>query len=331
MTGHMRPETAPGGRTAAFFDVESTLLSSAEQSGYADRGFAGWETEMALRHVRDWFRQHRNGGGLFDGRVLTALRGHARQGALIVLVSSAAITWLTPLAEYVGADLALGSLPEVRANRYTGGLAATLTGRHKADAVRRTAHTHGLDLARCHAYSGRLPNLPFLRSVGRPRVVGAEPGLVRQARREGWPCWPSGSVRRREGLGGLSDREMEVLRLLAEGRSNTGISQALCLSGKTVEAHVRSLYNKLGLVPSVGEHRRVRAVLAYHGLRPDARPQPEAPAPVSGLPLSPLRPSRAPTHRTVARLPVPLAPSPDSESANFPSPPSAEQRLGGRR
>jgi DNA-binding NarL/FixJ family response regulator len=64
-------------------------------------------------------------------------------------------------------------------------------------------------------------------------------------------------------LDGLSDRERELLALMAVGRSNAGIAEALALSPKTVETHVRSIFAKLGLPADAGVHRRVTAVLVY--------------------------------------------------------------------
>jgi DNA-binding NarL/FixJ family response regulator len=61
----------------------------------------------------------------------------------------------------------------------------------------------------------------------------------------------------------LSDREREVLGLMAEGRSNLAIAEHLFLTQKTVEAHVRAILQKLGLEPAPDDHRRVLAVLAY--------------------------------------------------------------------
>ena len=61
----------------------------------------------------------------------------------------------------------------------------------------------------------------------------------------------------------LSDRQHEVLALMAEGRSNRAIAERLYLSEKTVEAHVRSIFTRLGLMPSNDDHRRVLAVLSY--------------------------------------------------------------------
>jgi DNA-binding NarL/FixJ family response regulator len=84
-------------------------------------------------------------------------------------------------------------------------------------------------------------------SVIDPEVVGA---LV-------------GRRRERSPLEELSERELEVLRLMAEGRSNQAISNRIHLAPKTVEAHVHGIFTKLGLEPAPDDHRRVLAVLTY--------------------------------------------------------------------
>jgi DNA-binding NarL/FixJ family response regulator len=64
-------------------------------------------------------------------------------------------------------------------------------------------------------------------------------------------------------LGALTDREQEVLALMAEGHSNQAIAEKLFLGSKTVETHVGRIFMKLGLEPATGIQRRVLAVLAY--------------------------------------------------------------------
>lgn len=64
-------------------------------------------------------------------------------------------------------------------------------------------------------------------------------------------------------LNGLTEREVEVLRLVAEGRSNAGIAAALVISRRTVEAHLRSIFGKLGLMADPEDNQRVLAVLNW--------------------------------------------------------------------
>jgi len=72
-----------------------------------------------------------------------------------------------------------------------------------------------------------------------------------------------GRKRARNPLDDLTEREREVLAVMAEGRSNHGIGQRLFLSPKTVEAYVRTVFTKLGLHQMADDNRRVLAVLAY--------------------------------------------------------------------
>jgi DNA-binding NarL/FixJ family response regulator len=67
---------------------------------------------------------------------------------------------------------------------------------------------------------------------------------------------------RQNPLRALSDREREVLDVMAEGRSNAAIADRLVVSGKTVESHIASIFTKLDLHNTPDDHRRVLAVLA---------------------------------------------------------------------
>jgi DNA-binding NarL/FixJ family response regulator len=64
-------------------------------------------------------------------------------------------------------------------------------------------------------------------------------------------------------LAELTPREREVLTLMAEGRSNTGVGVELGISASAVEKHVKQIFAKLDLPPAGEDHRRVLAVLAY--------------------------------------------------------------------
>jgi serine/threonine-protein kinase PknK len=96
-----------------------------------------------------------------------------------------------------------------------------------------------------------------------------------------WNCWRVGttsvtsvmdpalveelvSARRRDDpLAVLSPRELDVLALMAEGRSNAGIAQRLWVTEGTVEQHVRSILGKLHLPGTGNDHRRVLAVITF--------------------------------------------------------------------
>jgi DNA-binding NarL/FixJ family response regulator len=67
-------------------------------------------------------------------------------------------------------------------------------------------------------------------------------------------------------LADLTEREREVLALMAEGRSNQALADRLFVTPKTVEAHIASIFSKLGLLPAPDDHRRVLAVLAWLGM-----------------------------------------------------------------
>lgn len=72
-----------------------------------------------------------------------------------------------------------------------------------------------------------------------------------------------GRSRKQDALAHLTPREREVLGLMAEGRTNSAIARQLVVSDGAVEKHVSNIFQKLGLAPSDGDHRRVLAVLTH--------------------------------------------------------------------
>jgi DNA-binding NarL/FixJ family response regulator len=73
-------------------------------------------------------------------------------------------------------------------------------------------------------------------------------------------------VARKDPIRTLTPREHDVLKLMAEGRTNTAIAKALVVTEGAVEKHISNIFGKLQLAPSDSDHRRVMAVLTY--LRP---------------------------------------------------------------
>jgi DNA-binding NarL/FixJ family response regulator len=64
-------------------------------------------------------------------------------------------------------------------------------------------------------------------------------------------------------LAEITPREREVLELMAEGRSNQGIAERLVITERAVQKHITRIFEKLGLIASGDDHRRVLAVLAF--------------------------------------------------------------------
>lgn len=74
-----------------------------------------------------------------------------------------------------------------------------------------------------------------------------------------------GRARREDPLGDLTKREREVLELMAQGRSNVAIAEALVVTERAVEKHVTNIFGKLDLPQTAVDHRRVLAVLTFLG------------------------------------------------------------------
>lgn len=220
--------TATSARRAAFFDLDETLIRVKSMFRFlgfhlAQRGLpasvfdrvrsdldeltaAGWTRQQTNRayyrvyanqsadrltaHGEQWFADEQARGGLFVGPVLDALRAHQADGDLTVLVSGSFPPCVDPIARYVGADVVMCTRPEVVDGCYTGHVDIPVIGPAKADAVRDIVRRHGLRAQDCYAYGDHASDLPMLRSVGHPVVVGADPVLDPIARESGWQRLP---------------------------------------------------------------------------------------------------------------------------------------------
>ncbi|GAA2014806.1 response regulator transcription factor [Brevibacterium samyangense] len=97
----------------------------------------------------------------------------------------------------------------------------------------------------------------------------APPGTAGERTAEARDASAMRSDQANAGLARLTPREREVLELMAQGRSNSAIAEALFVSYGAVEKNVAQIFQKLELPPDSADHRRVRAVLTHLGLRVD--------------------------------------------------------------
>ncbi|HET7304349.1 MAG TPA: HAD-IB family hydrolase [Segeticoccus sp.] len=211
---------------AAFFDLDNTVLRGASifflAKGLWQRDFFGVRdiAEMAwkrahfsllgenLKHVDEIREQalgvvaghsvaeiNAAGADIYDelmaerlwpGTVALA-RQHLEAGEQVWLVTASPVELARVMAERLGFSGALGTVAEQRDGVYTGQLIGELLhGEEKALAVRALAEEHGLDLARCAAYSDSANDIPLLSLVGHPCAVNPDARLRAHAQAHGW-------------------------------------------------------------------------------------------------------------------------------------------------
>ncbi len=211
-------------RRAAFFDVDETLISVKSMFRFlefhlAQRGLpsavyqriradldelvaAGWtrqhtnkayyrvyanqQVAQVVAHGRAWFAAELDGGALFIDDVLAELRRHVAAGDLVVLVSGSFPPCVEPIARHVGADLVVCTSPVIAGGVYTGEVDRPVIGQAKADAARAVLAEHRIRAEDSYAYGDHASDLPMLREVGNPVVVGDDPILAVIAGESGW-------------------------------------------------------------------------------------------------------------------------------------------------
>jgi HAD superfamily hydrolase (TIGR01490 family) len=245
--------TAPArGRAAAFFDLDRTLIRRSSMLALAPalrrHGLIGWgsllraaawhvvylvrgvSSRQLARAADRSFRLMR-GWPVAELRALIAeeieplaalafpdaiqrMRAHQARHEQTVVVSASLEDLVAPLAERLGLDGALASRAEVENGRFTGGCVRFLHGAAKAEAIRRYAAEHAIDLTASSAYTDSRSDVALLEAVGHPYAVNPDRALARRARAEGWPILHFTS-------GKLSLAEAEAALLRASGDETT--------------------------------------------------------------------------------------------------------------
>ena len=127
---------------------------------------------------------------------------HLDVGQQVWLVTAAPLEVASIIAQRLGLTGALGTTAEHLEGVYTGRLRGELLhGAAKGEAVRSLAHTHGLDLARCFAYSDSFNDLPMLSLVGHPCAINPDHRLQEYAQENDWQVRDYRSGRRAVRLG----------------------------------------------------------------------------------------------------------------------------------
>ncbi|MFJ7292769.1 HAD family hydrolase [Streptomyces collinus] len=155
------------------------------------RRYTGTPLSLLRAAARDWYALYRRGERAFVTAGLHALARHRALGHEIVLVSGS----LRPVVDAVAADLGATAVRCAEQTvtddgLLTGEIDRPMIGRAKADAVEAHLAERGARAGDCHAYGDHDSDLPMLRSVGHPVVIGGAPALRHEAARLGWTTLP---------------------------------------------------------------------------------------------------------------------------------------------
>ena len=119
---------------------------------------------------------------------LDLIEGHRRAGHDVVVVSASIAEMVSPIARLVGADRAVATHMEVGEDGlFTGRISRSMLHSEKVVALREDAASHGIDPARCWAYSDSISDEPMLSAVGHPVAVNPDRDLRRLAQERDWP------------------------------------------------------------------------------------------------------------------------------------------------
>ena len=119
---------------------------------------------------------------------LDLIEGHRRAGHDVVVVSASIAEMVSPIARLVGADRAVATHMEVGEDGlFTGRISRSMLHSEKVVALREDAAAHGIDPARCWAYSDSISDEPMLSAVGHPVAVNPDRDLRRLAQERDWP------------------------------------------------------------------------------------------------------------------------------------------------
>jgi len=237
-------EIAPTQRTAAFFDLDKTIIARSStlafsrsfyQGGLINRravlrsayaqfvylvGGADHDQMERMRaylssmcagwdvqQVKDIVSEtlHELIDPIIYDEAATLIEEHHLAGRDVVIVSSSGSEVVAPIGEMLGADRVIATRMVVEDGRYTGDIDFYAYAENKASAVRELAEVEGYDLDGSYAYSDSATDLPMLEAVGHPYAVNPDRALRREANSREWPVLVfSKPVRLRDRIGNVT-------------------------------------------------------------------------------------------------------------------------------
>ncbi len=218
--------TAPAARTAAFFDLDKTIIAKSSTLAFSKPFFAqgllnrravlkssyaqfiyllsGADHDQMERiriHMTNmctgWDVEqvksivdetlHDIVTPLVFAEAADLIAAHKLCGRDVVVVSASGEEIVAPIARALGATHAMATRMVVVDGKYTGDVAFYCYGEGKVQAIRELADQEGYPLEYCYAYSDSITDLPMLAAVGHPSVVNPDRGLRKEAVERGWP------------------------------------------------------------------------------------------------------------------------------------------------
>ena len=218
--------SAPQARTAAFFDLDKTIIAKSSTLAFSkpffNQGLLNRRTVLKSSYAQfiyllsgadhdqmDRMRAHMTNmctgwdveqvksivnetlhdivTPLVFAEAADLIAAHKLCGRDVVLVSASGEEIVAPIARALGATHAMATRMVVDDGKYTGEIAFYCYGEGKVQAIRELAAREGYPLEHCYAYSDSITDLPMLEAVGHPSVVNPDRALRREAVERGWP------------------------------------------------------------------------------------------------------------------------------------------------
>ena len=216
----------PGGKPAAFFDLDKTIIAKSSalafsrpfyagglinrrsvlRSSYAQFVFlVGGADHDQMEKMREFLSRMVTGWQVDAVREIVAetlhniveplvyeeavslIEDHQLAGREVIIVSASGSEMVEPIGELLGVDAVIATQLATAEGRYTGGIDFYAYAENKASAMEELADLRGYDLAESYAYSDSITDVHMLEIVGHPRVVNPDKDLRRVAKERDWP------------------------------------------------------------------------------------------------------------------------------------------------